>query len=476
MPAEISYITVDGKNKSEAVFGFGEIPWWNSAEYPAIVLDRAVSFDEVFSIAFPWEALQEQLQYADGSLSTQWGIRRSDTLAELGVHSEHYGNIQPRSLFDFCAAFFEENKVPISSAISMKGGKVLNISARVGEIDILGSGDIHKTYLCFVNSFDGSLKAQPYISAIQPVCMNTTRSGLASASAKLGYKHTKNVERRIKADISQAAMLMTAQQATTERLQEVFNKLAQVKPTREVYNSLLDDLFGKEDEAAKSGKTRLENTKKQFTELVAYGVNAQKYPDFKGTGYGLYCAYTDYIDHNSQVRVTDSRQGMSDVQIRMERSLIGNEASKKERCLEMLEKVLVLADGSVEEPKKYYYTPKPVQDTLYTPTDVILSQPIDITYQETPIEPLQWDMDATEQALEQELTSEEPTIPLYTTAPSHFDCPETITNHIAEQISAAVAMRCVMVPAWLANEQMSLYKEQGCACFTADQWAALKGN
>lgn len=334
------YVTDAGT--TEAVFGFGEVPWWHSDTLRATVMDRAVTFDEVFSIAFPWHAEKEQLLYEDGMPSSQYGIRRSDTKAELGVHSESYGNIQPRSLFNFCAAFFEHGKVPISSAIAMRGGKVLNISARLGELNILNSGDIHKSYLCFVNSFDGTLKAKVYKSYIQPVCMNTTVAGLASADATMEYRHSKHVEKRIAADIQQVHQLMLAQQATDDKVKAVLEALAQVKPTREAYDAILTELFGD------SEHTKTRNTKAQYTQIVSQGINATSYPDFRGTGYGLYTALTDYTDHYQTVRQTDNRSAQDTGEIRLERSLIGAGAQLKAKGLEVLEKVLLQTDGAIQ--------------------------------------------------------------------------------------------------------------------------------
>ena len=68
MSSEISIVN----GTVEAVFGFGEVPWWNSAKMPATVMPEAVSFDDVFTKVFTWVADVEQLQYADGSLFTAW--------------------------------------------------------------------------------------------------------------------------------------------------------------------------------------------------------------------------------------------------------------------------------------------------------------------------------------------------------------------------------------------------------------------
>jgi phage/plasmid-like protein (TIGR03299 family) len=336
-------MSINGQGQVEAVFGYGEVPWWNSSKLIATVLPGAVDFDSIFTIAFPWHAEMEQLQYADGSLSSQAGIRRSDTKYELGVHSLSYGNIQPKDLFEFCASFFKEHpEVPISSALAMSGGKVLNISCRLGEINILGSGDIHKSYLCFVNSYNGRFKAQVYKSYIQPVCMNTTRAGLASADFKMSYKHSKNVRQTIEHDGQKASSLMAQSEATDVKVKEVLEALAMRKPTRQAFETILNELFGKED------SNRIKNTKTVVTDFIANGINAQKFPDFKMTGYGIYTALTDYADHASPIKITQGRASQSEEEIRVERNLLGESATFKEKALTVLETILIHTDGTLE--------------------------------------------------------------------------------------------------------------------------------
>lgn len=367
MPAEMSAVSVNGVNYVEAVFGYGEIPWWNSADMPATVYAGALSYDNVFAIAFPWQALQQQLAYPDGALSSQYGLRRSDTLAELGVHSGQYGLVQPSDLFEFAETFFKTHpEIPISAAISLKGGKILNLACKVGEIDVLGSGDIHKSYLQFMNSYDGSYAATIYKTYIQAVCMNTTRSGLAVASSKMQYKHTRHVKSRITADVSQVAELMAAQALTDQNMQTALETLAKRRLTKATYESILNDLFGDSD------STRAKNVKAAVTEIASVGTNATAFPDFRGTAYGAYTAITDYVDHSRNVRSTAGRAGMSDDQMRAEGALVGEWSSFKEKALE---RILVLTDGSEVVDTTYYSIPAAPP----APTAGLLDSVIDMT-------------------------------------------------------------------------------------------------
>ena len=202
--------------------------------------------------------------------------------------------------------------------------------------------------------------------------MNTTVAGIASADAFKGYRHTKHVEKRIEADIQDVHALMLAQQATDEKVKEVLEALAQRKPTRQAYETILDELFGK----GETGRTK--NIKAEVSQLVSSGVNAKAFPDFRGTGYGIYTALTDYSDHFRQVRMTNNRGNTSLDQIRAETALIGDGAKFKTQALDVLEKVLVLSDGSCESAP---YTSMPLSTTpRYLPSvDESYTSPTDST-------------------------------------------------------------------------------------------------
>lgn len=471
-------ISLNGLGQSEAVFGFGEKPWWATGTLQATVLDGAISFNEVFCHAFPWTAEMEQLQYADGSLSSQHGIRRSDTKAELGVHSGSYGSIQPRDLFDFCAAFFQAYpEVPIASALAMQGGAVLNLSARLGEIDVLGSGDIHKSYLCFVNSFNGRVKAQVYKSYVRPVCMNTTISGISGADFSMEYKHTKNVRERIARDIDKAAQLMMAQQATDDRVKTVLETLAKRRLNKDSYTAILDDLFGKSD------ATRTQNIKKEVTALFAYNDN-NVFPEWKQTAYALFNAVTNYADHERTVQVTKAKRHMSESQIRFESSIVGEGAELKQRALE---RILLLSDGSEEieygggmslPPRDVTPSYKSVYDadkgaSAYTDDmDGLGTQVYQVSVPETTPEPSNDAMPHTAS-----IQSPEETATLFTNAPKEMD------SFIATETNACVARHGSKV--WrsvsVKNDdtgiayQTEIYAKSDYVVFTESQWLKFQG-
>jgi len=518
-------IAFDSMGQAEAVFGYGEFPWWHSDSMPAQVLQGPVSFDDIFSIAWPWRAVQEQLQYADGSLSAQHGIRRSDTGAELGVHSGNYGNIQPRDLFDFCAAFFQTYpEIPIAAAIAMQGGAVLNLSARTGAIDVLGSGDITKTYISFLNSYNGRFKATVYMSSVRAVCMNTTRQGLSSADFSMDYRHTKNIKARIASDTKDAARLMAQQQATVANLKASLEKLAQRRLKPQGYISILNALFGEQD----TGRTN--NIKSKVMELVDDN-DGNRWPEWKKTAYGLYQAVTNYVDHAQLVKQTNKTSNMTDDQIRFERAQVGDGAKLKEKALQ---KILVMADGSecCEDapivsmaPRNITPTYQPwaeivvgstesavpmaeqqasVQQTIITiptqpsiPAEPTQSEDSEEVYDIVDFEVLKYDnnMDSMPSVAVQEVVNVQPNIApvavvdedsipadhaaVYTTAVDKYDLPSKVKACIVESISDVVVVRQVTIPVGDVQAQIAAYQAaypDGCLAVDQAQWDSIQAN
>lgn len=306
------------------------------------IVQGAFSASAAIQQVIPWTALDLAL-YAhalcdspQAYLAEQWGskffksdskaIFRSDTGAHIGTVGHGYEVIQPAHMFDFVDNMLEGSGFHYESVGALRGGSVLFISARVGHIDVLGSGDITRTYLAFVNSFDGSLAAQAYLTGTRIVCMNTLQMSLGNVNgSKLRFKHTKNVHNKMNA----AQHLVQGVLATQEDLQRKLETLAQRKIVkREKYSAILDSLFP-------GDSTRTENVKRDITALWSHS-DGNAFP-WEHTAYALYNAVTNYVDHSRATRGDDKATA------RAESAILGSGAALKARALEQ---ILVLTDGT----------------------------------------------------------------------------------------------------------------------------------
>ena len=330
-------LSINNTGNAELVLGSGASAWHSLGT----VFPNLVTKEQAIAIAMPWNAESFEMLLPSRQVLEKTGIQittnrtgrfailRSDTAKTIGFVGEGYEVLQPSEMFDFMEGV---NVKGFETAGALKNGSVLFLTAPVGEINVLGSGDITKTYLNFLNSFDGSIAAQVHMSGVRIVCRNTMNMSLSSANGRtLKFKHTKSLHDRM----SQAQNIMAAQALTEENLKVALETLATRKLKRQTYEDILSDIFPGE-------ATRTKNVKVEVTDLFQNNDN-NFVPEFKGTAYALYNAITNYSDHVRDVRITKASANENPTLQRFESALIGTGAELKMRALE---RILVLSDGS----------------------------------------------------------------------------------------------------------------------------------
>jgi hypothetical protein len=309
----------------------------------------------------------------------------------------------------------------------------------------------------------------------------------------MAYKHTKNVRDRIKRDSNNAAQLMLAQQATDDRVKEILETLATRKLTKQTYETILDDLF------SDSESTRTKNIKGEVSALFRSNDN-NAFPEWKGTGYALYNAVTNYVDHEKTVRVTSGRSDMSENQIRFEQSIIGNGAELK---MKAMERILVLSDGleAVEDSPTYFLPSQENTPRNTRKTSQNASQPI-IEVIPTQVSSHTSEQDTGNSEGKNEVwkdvtpegygpsdiaenwddnisdydDSQFVRVDLYTLAPQKLDLKDTSHCDIVERISDTLTMRHVTVPESYVLEQIDVYKASEYFVCGQKQWDEIQAS
>jgi phage/plasmid-like protein (TIGR03299 family) len=302
------------------------------------------------AIACPWHAIKETLYIDRGNSlipTSQIALMRSDTQAIIGYASNTYVPIQPEYMFSWTDAVLGEPHPGYESAGALKGGSVLFLTARLGEINILGSGDRTRTYLTFMNSFDGSISAQAFLTGTRIVCMNTLKMSLGDKKSNtVKFRHTKNIESRLE----RTSQVMALALSTQADLQAKLESLAQRQLTKDLYMRVLDELFPGE-------KTRTANVKLAITSIFNSN-DGDFIPEFKNTAYNLYNSVTNYVDHDRAVRLTKSSTASDSSMQRAESAILGSGAELKEKALDT---ILILTSGAaIAARDNKYFDMKPV--------------------------------------------------------------------------------------------------------------------
>lgn len=244
-----------------------------------------------------FEVTKEQMYNPiTGDLIDYYSVIRTDNCDVLGVVGKDYTVIQN----DFKFRVMDELIGQIDGAHYETGGVLgkgerVWAQASIGEFDLLGSGDKHNKYLLGCGSHDGSLAEQYKAVETRVVCQNTMSMALSENGRTLKAKHTKNGQSKIWNSVK----LLQASKDTFQNMNEKLEFLATHKVNNEIVCNTLAKMF-KIDLTKDLSKGESEKVMK-VTELFESNDN-DTFKEFRGTGYNLLNAITEYTDHFKAVR------------------------------------------------------------------------------------------------------------------------------------------------------------------------------
>lgn len=232
-----------------------------------------------------------------------WGTFRLDRKYQgdmakaifFGPVGENYHVIDHRKGFELVDSMVcSVDGAHYETAGSLGKGEVVWGLADIG-LDTNIGGDLHKNYLLFFTSHDGSMTTTYKLTKVRVVCQNTLNMALREKTANVfKIKHTKNSQQKLQS--AHDALI-----AVREDIQDIDLKLKFLvtrKVTRETLNNVMDRVFPKtekEDGILKSS-TRRDNIIKDILELYEKNDN-NAFPEQRGTAYNLLNAFTEHTDH-----------------------------------------------------------------------------------------------------------------------------------------------------------------------------------
>ena len=260
-------------------------------------------------------------------------IFRDDTGAYLGTVGDGYTVIQIDDMFSFVDDVLRaEAGAHYSAAGALGKGERVWIAAAIPQsVKIHGTQDEHKSFLMFVNAFDGSMNGIAKLVDTRPVRQNTISIALGESGSMFRFRHTKNVQARMQA----AKDAWTGITQEVERLNAKLNTLAARKVTRETYVAIMDRLFPINKDA--EFQTRRDNLLAAIAERYEYNDN-NAIPEIQGTAYNLLNAVTEYTDHLRTARLTEGRKadGYTIERARAENAVFDSGAKLKTDALNVI--------------------------------------------------------------------------------------------------------------------------------------------
>jgi phage/plasmid-like protein (TIGR03299 family) len=305
-------------------FVSNRIPAWHQL---GTIVDGAMNWEQAMTLAnlnFEVEKVR-MTNPRTGEHVDSWGILRNDNDAFLGSVGERYTPIQNKSLFSFIDGVIGEDGFHYETAGVLGKGERVFVMAKVGDYDVLGTGDKHDTYLLGVGSHDGTMSQTFKMTETRVVCQNTLNIALQGKGTSVTAKHTANGERKL----TEAMKLLRQTQVTAKSVEDIMNELAQRKVNTQVVADTVAKLFNIKAVDEKIPTVTLNQISK-VKELFESN-DRDAFPEFRGTAYNLLNSFTEYADHYRTVRGGDSE----DVQ-RATSAMFGTGEKFKTQAMELV--------------------------------------------------------------------------------------------------------------------------------------------
>jgi phage/plasmid-like protein (TIGR03299 family) len=253
-------------------------------------------------------------------------VRTSDNKV-LGTVGNVYEPVQNREAFAFINSLVENSRVVIEAAVSLRGGKLIMITARRPE-NVLIAGEEVVPYLNFANGHDGKIPIVMMASPVRGVCMNTFRLAIKEAVSNYRIRHTRTALHKLQRarealDISFKPSELDAELADvaaelrregdraldvaenyTERFQQIGNDLASFKMNNRQFENFIKKLVPITDEHGAKGITTREEKRAEIRSLWMSEPNLE---NIRNTAWGALNAVVQYSDHMRSYRSADSK-------------------------------------------------------------------------------------------------------------------------------------------------------------------------
>jgi phage/plasmid-like protein (TIGR03299 family) len=219
-------------------------------------------------------------------------VYRTDTQEPIGVVKSHYQAYPNREAFAFGDQLLEEGGRWIEAGLQGNGFRVF-MCLRVGAgFKVLGS-DSYDLFLFLSTGHDGGRSVTASAVPFRDECLNHNDVMGENAKTTLTAQHTNNLATRL-AEAREALKLARSYERDFTRQAE---KLAKVRVTEEKARALVN-------QAIPQRRSRREEV---VVDVIAVYRTSPQVEEFRGTGYGLVNAMTEYMDHVKRQRSGNAR-------------------------------------------------------------------------------------------------------------------------------------------------------------------------
>ena len=275
---------------------------WHGLGTP--VMGALNSADALKAAGLDWNVVvgDAVLKLADGSyVETDKKITYRDSDNKpLGFVSDQYSVVQNIDAFSFTDKLIDTGEVKYETAGSLDGGKKVFLLANLPETVILG--DKVMPYLLFSNSHDGTSSVRVTATPVRVVCQNTLNLALDKAQRIWSFIHKGDIMTKV----HEAQVTLKNMKDYMEEEKKEAERLASIKIGNDELQKFMEYMFPAEDKANLTHRKARNVIYLRDAFMQRY--NADDLANFKGTGWGLVNAASDFASHTKPIRTTQNHQ------------------------------------------------------------------------------------------------------------------------------------------------------------------------
>jgi phage/plasmid-like protein (TIGR03299 family) len=248
-----------------------------------------------------WNVNKVGIQTIDGTLiPDRFATVRDRDGEAFGVVGRGYTVIQNADAFAFADAIVDDGSAKYETAGSLRGGRTVFLSMELPKhVKVAGDDSAIDTYLMLTNTHDGWAAMQAVITPVRVVCANTLAQALHGARNRFSIRHTKNATERVGA----AREALRLSFAYLDTFEKIANDLARKPISEKDARRILAKVFPLPVDADDEQRER-----SPFARALANWKTSETIDDaMRATGWGLYNAVAEYVDHGIRYQKADRR-------------------------------------------------------------------------------------------------------------------------------------------------------------------------
>lgn len=304
----------------------GKTPWHGLGQQ----LTEGASIENwTVAAGMNWRVKRSKVRYfadAGGTDQRTWDdnhvLLRSDTGAPLGLVSDGYKVVQPKTVLEFFRDLTDNAGYQLHTAGTLFGGRKFWALAKVADAYVQGADKVGG-YLLLSTSCDGSMATECRETTIRVVCNNTL-----SMARDAGHKGVIKVGHRsvFNADAVKGRMLDSAEHFAT--FMDQTRRLASIRVTNAMAEEFVRKLLRPSETELNREIETIRAPKGEAEILSLFRGNAMggTLLGVAGTAWGLVNACSEYVDHR-QTAKSDSH--------RLDRAFFGSGDALKTRAFDL---------------------------------------------------------------------------------------------------------------------------------------------